>query len=346
MSAKKPGERAVQLALRCYPRWWRHRYGRDQEALVEDLMADQSEGTWRATSTWGMAGSFVAGAVRARTSGYGMPAVPDLWQRRARTAVIAAGLPAALGAGAVLLLLGHTSQYATSGSASSETSRAMQLSASGQVIYWVNVLLLVLSLAFIVQLAWAAVGLSSEIRSLAPPRRRVLVAAVTLAPVVAVGLGLLLLIAAARLRPVISGGEVIGHRVIHLWYSYPGHPLAATILFCAGWAGLLVGWFGGAVLLATMAARRRFPLQALAAGVRHARALTLVEGGLTLCSLALIIALPLQPPIGPHGGMIYRTDLGPWTRVLGAVLVAGALISWAATRAAGRAVTRATSISE
>ena len=345
MSAKRLGDRAVQWALRCYPGWWRDRYGRDQEALVEDLMAERSQRSRRASSAWGLAGSFVVGAVRARTSGCGMPAVPDLWQRRARTAVIGAVLPAALGAGAVLLLLGHTSQYATSGSGSGTTSRAIELSVPGQVIYWINLVLIVLSLAFIVQLAWAAVGLSCEMRSLAPPRRRVLVAAVTLVPMVAVGLGLLLLIAAARLRPVISGSAGIGHRVLHVWYSYPGHPLAATILFCAGLAGILGGWFGGTALLATMAARRRFPIHALMAAVTRARALTVVQGGVALCALALVIALPLQPPIGPDGGMIYRTDLGAWTPVLTGALVTGALITWAATRAARRAVTRASSLS-
>jgi hypothetical protein len=103
MSAMRLGEYAVQLALHCYPRWWRDRYGPDQEALVEDLQAEQDPAAPRALGTWGLAGSLVVGAVRARISGGGMPAVPDLWQRRASTAIIAAGLPAALGAGAALL---------------------------------------------------------------------------------------------------------------------------------------------------------------------------------------------------------------------------------------------------
>lgn len=342
MSGTSLGERAVRVALRCYPRWWRNRYGPDQEALVEDLRAEQSQRTWLASGAWGLAGSFVAGAVWARCSGFGMPAVSDLWQRRARAAIIAATLPAALGAGAALLLFGHTSEFGYSGSG--QASGVTQLSAAGQVVYWENLLLGLLSLVFIVQLAWAAVGLSHEMRVLAPPRRRLLVSALTLLPVIAIGLGLLLLIEAAHLRPVVSGSEGIGDRVTHVWYSYRGHPLAATFLFCAGWTGLLGGWFGGTVLLATMAVRRRFPIQALVAGVRRARAVTLLQGGVALSALALAVTVPLQPPIGPGGGMIYRSDLGPWTPVLCAALVAGALITWAATRAAGQAVTRATSI--
>jgi hypothetical protein len=344
MSGKSLGDRAVQVALRCYPRWWRDRYGPDQEALVEDLMAEQSRRAWLAPGAWGLAGSFVVGALRARSTGYGMPAVPELWQQRARTAIIAASLAAALGASVALFLVGHTSQDSTSGSGSGATSGVIQLSGAGRVLYWEGLLLGVLSLVFIVQLAWVAVGLSGEMRSLAPRRKRVFVTAASLAPVVAIALGLLLLIAAAQLRPVISGGEGIGGRIIHVWYSYHGHPLAATILFGAGCTGILGGWFGGTVLLATMAARRRFPLQALMAGVRRARAMALIQGGVALCALALVITLPLQPPIGPDGGTIYRVDLGPWTPVLCAALVAGALITWAATCAAGRAVTRATSI--
>jgi hypothetical protein len=343
MSGTSLGDRAVQLALSCYPRWWRDRYGPDQEALVEDLRSEQGRSGWRASAAaWGLAGSFVVGAVRARISGCGMPAVPDLWQRRARTSIIAAGLPAAVAAGAALLLLGHTSEYGTSGNGSA--SGPVQLSTAGQVTHWVNLALAVLSLAFIVQLAWAAVGLSGQMRALAPPRRRLLVTALTLVPGVAAGMGLLLLIGAARLRPVVSGTEGVGDRVIHVWYSYPGHPLVATILFCAGCTGILGGWFGGTVLLATMAARRQFPLQALTDGVRRARAMTLVQAGVAACALALCISLTLQPPLGPSGGMIYRTDLGPWTPVLCGGLLAAVLVSWAAARAAGRAVTRATSI--
>jgi hypothetical protein len=344
MSGKSLGDRAVRLALRCYPRWWRDRYGPDQEALVEDLMAEQSPRASLTSGPWALAGSFLVGALRARSSGYGMPAVPELWHHRARGAIIAASLPAALGAGVALLLVGHTSQYSTSGTGSGSTAGVIQLSGAGRVLYWESLLLGVLSLVFIVQLAWAAVGLSGEMRSLAPRGRRLLVTAATLAPVVAVVLGLLLLIAAAQLRPVISGGEIAAGRVIHVLYSYRGHPLAATILFCAGCTGILGGWFGGTLLLATMAARRRFPLQALVAGVRRARAMTLVQAGVALCALALVITLPLQPPIGSGGGTIYRSDLGSWTPVLCAALVAGALTTWAATKAAGRAVTRATSI--
>lgn len=280
--------------------------------------------------------------MRARFNGVGMPAIGDLWQRRARTAIIAASLPAVLGVGVALVLFGHTSEYGTSGSGLS--SGPIELSAAGKVVYWENLLLGVLALAFIVQIAWVAVGLSREMRLLAPPRRRVLVAAATLVPVVAIGLGFLLLIVAAHLRPVISGSEGVGDRVTHVFYSYRGHPLAATIFFCTAWAGILGGWFGGTALLATMAARRRFPLQALIAGVRDARALALLQGGVALCALALAVTMSLQPPIGPNGGLIYRSDLGSWTPILCAALVAGALITWAATRAAGQAVTRATSI--
>jgi hypothetical protein len=240
--------------------------------------------------------------------------------------------------------VGHTSEFATSGSGSGSSSGPIQLSTAGQVAYWVNLLLLLLSLAFIIQLAGVAIALAWDMRSLAPPGRRGLVTAVTLSPPVALGLGLLLLIAAARLRPVVSGGESIGGRVVHVFYSYPGHPLAATLLFGAGCTAILGGWLGGTVLLATMAARRNFPLQALAAGVRRARDVALIQAGVALCALALVITLPLQPAIGPGGGAIYRNDLGPWTPVLCAALMAGALVTWTAARAGGRAVTRAASL--
>jgi hypothetical protein len=336
MSGISLGEIAIQLALRCYPRWWRDRYGPDQEALVEDLKADQSRKAWLASGDWVLASSFLVGAVRARCTGFGMPAVPELWQLRARTAIIAGILLGALAAPVAVLMLG-INEYGTG-------QGVFRLSAAGEAMQWETPVLDVLLLAFLIQLAWAAAELSSEMRSLAPPRRWLLVTAVTLVPVVAVALGFVLLIAAGQLRPVISGGWGSGHRVTHVIYSYPGHPLAATVLFGAGLTALLGGWCGGAVWLATMAARRRFPLRALIAGVRRARSLTRVQGGIALCAVAMATTLPLQPPIGRSGGLIYRSDLGPWRPVLTAVLIAVALITWETARAAHQAVNRAVSL--
>jgi hypothetical protein len=339
MSEMSLGERAVHLALRCYPRWWRDRYGPDQEALVEDLMAEQSRSAWLAAADWALAGSFFLGAVRARWTGFGMPAVPELWQLRARAAIVAGILLGALAAPVAGLMLGIT-EYATG----SDRPGPIRLSAAGEAMQWESPLLDALMLAFLIRLAWAAAELSSEMRALAPPRRRLLVSGLTRVPVVAVGLGFVLLIAAGRLRPVISGGWGNGHHVTHVIYSYPGHPLAATVLFGAGLTGILGGWCGGAVLLATMAARRHFPLRALIGGVRQVRAVTRIQGGVALCAAALAVTLPLQPPIGPNGGMIYRSDLGPWRPLLTAALIGVALIMWVTTRAALQAVNRAISL--
>lgn len=333
MSRQSLGERAVQAALRCYPRWWRKRYGPDQEALVEDL---RGEHHGLRSSAWAVAGSFLLGAVRARASGHGMPAVPGLCQGRARTAIIAASLPAVPAACAALLLFGDIGEF---GRGSGQSTGVSKLSAAGQVVGWESTLLGALSLVFIIQLALAAADVSSEMRALVPRRRPVLVTAVIVA---VVALSLLLFVAAAHLRPVVSGSEAIGNRVIHVWYSYSGHPLAAAVLYAAAWTGVLGGPLGGAGLLAAMAARCRFSLRALTVGSRRARVLALLQAGAALCALALVIALPTQPPIGADGGLIYRADLGPWTSsVLCAVLVSSALISLAATRAAGRSVSRA-----
>jgi hypothetical protein len=40
MRTARSGMRAVRCSLRCYPVWWRQRYGAEQQELAEELAAD------------------------------------------------------------------------------------------------------------------------------------------------------------------------------------------------------------------------------------------------------------------------------------------------------------------
>lgn len=330
-------DRAVRLALSCYPAWWRERYEADQEALVEDLKAEQSRIGWGALGGWRLAGSFIVGAASARLSASGMPSAPELWQRRSGAASIAASVSAALAVPFAALLIGTAGEYGRSPTGSALSS--MELSRAGQVAYWDVLALSLLSLACIAQLLAGVIRLSREMLSLAPPRRRALIVAAVLAPVVAIGAGFLMVHVSSSLRPIIGGSEQVRGHTVEVGYDRRGHPLVAGILYWTGWVSVVGGWVGGAVMLARMSFRRRFSLQALGDGASRARAVTLVQTGMAACALVLVATVPLQEPIGPTGGMIYRSDLGPWMPVVCVTLLVVTVFSWVATRVARQAIT-------
>ncbi len=63
--------RAVRCLHRCYPNWWRQRYGAEQEELAADLAAE-------GRPHWLIAAGLLAGSVRARVTGSGLPPLPEL----------------------------------------------------------------------------------------------------------------------------------------------------------------------------------------------------------------------------------------------------------------------------
>jgi hypothetical protein len=92
--------RSVRWALRCYPSWWRERYGDEVSAVSCDLV---SEGR----SAYSVSFSLVRGAIASWTQGRGMPRKYELWSRRTRDSIAAATLP--------LMLLAPLVVYATAG---------------------------------------------------------------------------------------------------------------------------------------------------------------------------------------------------------------------------------------
>lgn len=76
----------VDVALRCYPQWWRERYGDEMRAAVEDLIADgRSESL--------IALGLLRDAVRSRMRVAGMPRTYGLMAMKTRTSIAAATIP-------------------------------------------------------------------------------------------------------------------------------------------------------------------------------------------------------------------------------------------------------------
>lgn len=336
MSDRSLVDRAVGLGLRCYPSWWRDRYGAEQEALIEDLRADHGGGPWAGGDGWRVAVGFLLGAARARITGAGMPPVPELWQRRARTEMVAASVSAAVALPLAVLVISHASERMQSGPGGAVS--AARMSTAVQVAYWDVVVLEVVVFACFVQLLAGAVGLSRQVLAAAPRGRRVLVAIAAAAPVLAIGGGLALRNLAASLRPVVSGWETVGGHVVHISYSYRGHPVEAAILHWLGWVGLVGGWASGMVILTWMASRHQFALRSLADAVLRTRTMAYLQIAMVLNLLVLAATVPFQPT--EAGRFTYSTDLGAWTPVVFTALAGAAGLTLAATHAARSALGR------
>ena len=99
---------AIEAALRCYPDWWRTRYGDEVRQVATDLMND-------GRSRVGVALSLLRGAMRARMTARGMPMAHDLWATRTRMSVAAATLPWMFVAPLVLYVIGNQTLHSSKG---------------------------------------------------------------------------------------------------------------------------------------------------------------------------------------------------------------------------------------
>ena len=99
---------AIETALKCYPDWWRTRYGAEVRQVSNDLTND-------GRSVSGVTLSLLRGAVRARTTGKGMPMAHDLWAARTRMSVASATLPWMLMAPLVLYVIGNQTLHSSKG---------------------------------------------------------------------------------------------------------------------------------------------------------------------------------------------------------------------------------------
>jgi hypothetical protein len=109
---------AIELALRCYPSWWRERYADEVRVVSQDLTAE-GRSTVRVTL------NLLGGAFRARSRARGMPKTYGLWSLRTRTSIAAATLPWLLVAPLFGASVGNMSFHSSEGPVAASTISAI-----------------------------------------------------------------------------------------------------------------------------------------------------------------------------------------------------------------------------
>ncbi|HXY43539.1 MAG TPA: hypothetical protein VEH29_05090 [Acidimicrobiales bacterium] len=289
MAEMEPGRRAVAVpllaraAVALYPRWWRERYGEDLLSFVTDLRFDDRS-VLRALP------DLVAGALRARLSGSGAPAMPSLWWARARASVTLATLPAMLLLPLVVLAM-ERGAY---------TNGAGQLSAGQRLAETAGGVLFPILLVTGIVLLFGWRLLVAQTPEVPGGAGRFGFEAAMAAPVLVLGGALALSWLSNRLSPdglkSASWARAPGtHRwVVHLtWAS--GHPLLGPALHEAAFVWAVAGWTLAAVLVARACRRAPLATGAIRAGVLVARLTAACTVALAAAFTVYALAIILQP---------------------------------------------------
>lgn len=287
-----------RVALRAYPGWWRDRYSAEAAAMLDDLVAD-GRGPWR------LALSLLAGALDARVSAAGMPPRRSVWERRAAGAIAIATLPWMLLTPLVVaLFMAHSGTlYAANGPVPSLGQAAQVAQAASGAI----------GCAWLVSFAavwWGWSAAAVQLHAEASRRRRRLLHLLPLAPGLATG---------AWLALVLVGDSFPPGRL----------PLLSTALVILGWVVGAIGWLATAAWIAATVPTLAMGPHALRRGSRVAA----VVGACFLVIAASVgvwgVAMGLQPPHVPPGMAVvsYQALSSPFARWWVPICLASAIVA-------------------
>jgi hypothetical protein len=234
---------AIELALRCYPSWWRERYADEVRVVSNDLTV---EGRSSAMVTANLLG----GAIRARSGARGMPRNYALWSARTRVSIATATLPWLLVVPLVLFAMGNETLHSAngpvtwSGPSSVPThllianphgppASAPPLAPVAQLVLFAGLAVVVLFLVTFLVLISGWSGFTSAIRrSPLPHRRRLMLLA--WAPAFSLLADVALAIAQNAVRypsyRMVGGYFAKGHFVPPRMVPYGGHPAVLHLL--------------------------------------------------------------------------------------------------------------------
>jgi hypothetical protein len=333
------GHSFVELALRCYPRWWKERYDEEMRAVVDDL---KLEGRSENTIAFGL----LRDAMRSRLQSRGMPRTYGVLANRTRTSVAASTLPWMAIVPFVLTITGTYVLHPLSGDVI--VGYPFQLSpfptkvlawSGGHYQYhpalstatWVGgISVMVVQALFLVTLLILAVGLSALRYGIKreKARNRRWMYRLTWTPLITF-LGILGLEVA---RAFVNGASTSlnGHVT---WVG--GNPAAAAMMGDLIWVISIGGWLLSMVGLAVVANRVNVPPDTLRFG-RTVSVLTSISMSLTFIAFIVWgVAIDIQGHQSPAVGTVVATyprhDL--WQPMALALGLACAASIWGATTA-------------
>lgn len=335
-------QRAIDLALRCYPGWWQDRYADEVRVLSRDLT---SEGRSSLIVTLNL----LRGAIRARYRAQGMPTTYDRWSLRARVSIALATLPWLVAAPLALAAMGNESLHSSEGlviwsgpsfmpsnlivmkHGSLYPTAAPPLTPSGSFVLYggVAISLLVLFTFVILISGWS--GLAGAIkRSSVPHRRRLRLLAWV--PVLSLLTDFALSIAEDKFRPdnfhlLRSGQEV----------TSGGNPAALHALSIALPVAAIVGWIVSVACVAVAARNADVSPSDLRFGKSVSVVVAVLFSAFVIAYTAWGFGLVLQARQATHGNFttIGYSHPGLWP-IMMIVLVVGAFLSVVGAQAASR----------
>lgn len=279
----------VDLALRCYPKWWKERYGDEMRAVIDDLKDDgRSEKT--------IAVGLLRDAARSRFQARGMPRTYGLLANRTRTSVAAGTLPwlaimpfvlTITGTYAVHpfrddVILGYPFQLSPFPTKVFEHGQTFHPAMSAAT--WVGgISVMVVQALFIVTLMILAVGLSALRYGIKreKSRNRRWMYLLTWTPLFTV----LSLVGLDIGRTFVNANRVTASSTGHIVFA-GGHPVVAALMSGLLWTVAIGGWLLSMGGLAVVANRVNVPPDTLRFG-RTVSVLTSVSMSLTF--LAFIV---------------------------------------------------------
>ena len=329
---------AIELALRCYPSWWRERYADEVRVVSNDLTAE-------GRSTLMVSLNLLGGAVRARSSAQGMPKTYGLWSARAKISIAAATLPWLVVAPLAAIAIGNQTLHSSAGLvtwsgfnflpthlqtgfSNGTPVAAPPLTSGGHIVLYAMFAFVMLFFVTFVVLISGWSGLTGAIkRSGAPHRRRLLLLA--WAPLFSLLIDVALMIAQNTVRypRLVGGGEKNGRVVAPRLVPYGGHASAAHAFAVIVPTVAGIGWLLSVACVGVAARRAHVAPSDLRFGKSVSTIVASLFALLVLAFGTMGVGLIMQAGQAAHGSFttISFTHQDLWLPMILVLLVAGLL---------------------